>query len=351
MNLHGAHGSHSSHGNTDSHTNSVSSVTLNSSNANAHTATIGGVDWSGTFNNSVKIGVYGSSGSLSKLTSIVNNMRARPTSTTYTDNTSLSSAVSGTIPSSNTAITSSAVNNLIKHGGSSYNARYQPYTLTLNTTASVTSNGTAVADKTTNTGTGVTKTQSITGSLNTTTKSWTNSATGVAGTTKSFTYTDNLAGVAIVGARNAIPSFSATSGTIITKSQANAILAQLQNNTLQKYAGPASKSFSWTGDNTIAHSNHGSHSSSSKKFKVNIEPLNFNALDLIKNVEIKQFNYNNLIDEDPSIKHIGFIAEDTPEEFSTHYHDRMDYTNCIGILLKAIQELDSKLCKLMHEKE
>lgn len=259
MNLHGAHGSHSSHTNTDSHTNSVSNYTISKSDANPHTATIGGVDWSGTFNNSTKIGVYGSSGSLSKLTSIVNNMRARPTSSTYTDNTSLSSAVSGTIPSSNTAITASAVNNLIKHGGSTYSARYQPYTLTLNTTASVTSNGTAVAENASNTGTGVTKTQDIRGSASTTTKSWTNTATGKKGDKYSFTCTDNLAGVAIVSARNATPSFSATSGTIITKAQANTILSQLQSNTLQKYTGPASKTFSWTGSNAVAHSN--THSS------------------------------------------------------------------------------------------
>lgn len=260
---HGSHGSHSQHSNSDSHSNSVSSATLSTSNANAHTATIGGVDWSGSFSNSTKLGVYGSAGSLTQLTNIVNNMRSRPTSSTYADNTNMNSAsTTGGIATKGTAVTSSAVNNLIKYGGSSYSARYQPYTLTLNTSASVTSNGSAVSGQTSNSGTGVTKTQNISGGLSTTTNSWTNSATGLAGTTKSFTYTDNLAGAAIKGSTTSSGSFSASQGTKITKAQANAILAQLQNTTLTKWTGPASKTFSWTGSNNISHSNtHSSHQS------------------------------------------------------------------------------------------
>lgn len=260
---HGSHSSHSQHANSDAHTNSVSSQSISTSNANAHTASIGGVNWSGSFSNSTKLGVYGSSGSLTQLTNIVNDMRSRPFSSTYTDNTNMNSAsTTGGIATKGTAITSSAVNNLINYGGSSYKARYQPYTLTLNTSASVTSNGSAVSGQTNNSGTGVTKTQNINGGLSTSTKSWTNSATGLAGTTKSFTYTDNLGGNVIKGSASAYGSFSASQGTKITKAQANSILAQLQNTTLTKWTGPASKSFSWTGSNAIAHSNtHSSHSS------------------------------------------------------------------------------------------
>lgn len=261
---HGSHSSHSQHASSDAHTNSVSSVTLSTSNANAHTATIGGVDWSGSFSNSTKLGVYGSSGSLTQLTNIVNNMRSRPTSTSYADNTSMNSAsTTGSMPSKDTQVSASAVDNLIKYGGSSYNARYQPYTLTLDTSASVTSNGTAVNGQTTNEGTGVTKTQNINGGLSTSTKSWVNAAKGLDGTTVTRVYTDNLAGQVIKGTTTtASGSFSATRGTKITKSQANAILAQLQNTTLTKWTGPSHKSFSWTGSNAIAHSNtHSSHSS------------------------------------------------------------------------------------------
>ena len=43
------------------------------------------------------------------------------------------------------------------------------------------------------------------------------------------------------------------------------------------------------------------------------------------------------------------IAENTSELFSTQYHDRMDYTNCIGVLLKAVQELDKRIKALELE--
>ena len=250
---HGSHGSHSNHGNTDTHSNSLSSGTLSTSNANSHTATIGGVDWSGNFSNSTKLGVYGSSGSLSQLTTIVNSMRTRPTSSTYADNTSLNTVGNGgSIPSTGSKVTTDAVNNLLKYGGSKYAARYQPFTLTLNVTSSGTSSSGPVSD---------TKTQDISGNVNKTTTSWTSTAKGIGGTTKSYTYTDNLSGKAIKAATTASGSISATKGSKITKEQANAILSALQNTTLTKWTGPASKSFTWSGYNNISHSNsHASHS-------------------------------------------------------------------------------------------
>lgn len=260
---HGSHSSHSQHANSDAHTNSVSSVNLSKSDANNHTASIGGVDWSGSFNNSSKLGVYGSSGSLTQLIDIVNNMRSRPTNTSYADNTNLNSVSStGSIPTRGTAITSSSVNSLVNYGGSSYNARYQPYTLNLNTSASVTSNGSGVSGNTTNSGSGVTKTQDISGNLSTTTKTWTNEATGLAGTKRTYTYTDNLGGAVIKSASTYSPTFSESKGTRVTKAQADYILSVLQDSTLTNWTGPASKTFSWTGSNTIAHSNtHSNHSS------------------------------------------------------------------------------------------
>ena len=44
--------------------------------------------------------------------------------------------------------------------------------------------------------------------------------------------------------------------------------------------------------------------------------------------------------------HIGFIADDTDESIAGENHDRMDVTNCIGVLIKAIQELNEKIIKL-----
>lgn len=84
-------------------------------------------------------------------------------------------------------------------------------------------------------------------------------------------------------------------------------------------------------------------SRSSIYLKDNIEKVTLKALDLINKINIVSFNYKNNIGYDPSIKHIGFIAEDTDELLSTQYHDRMDYTNCLGILIKAVQEISDDL--------
>jgi hypothetical protein len=39
----------------------------------------------------------------------------------------------------------------------------------------------------------------------------------------------------------------------------------------------------------------------------------------------------------------GFIAEDTPEEIASPTHDRIIISSSIGVLIKALQELDIKL--------
>ena len=80
--------------------------------------------------------------------------------------------------------------------------------------------------------------------------------------------------------------------------------------------------------------------------KESIEDLKLSALDLIKKVNLVAFNYKESVGEDPTIRHYGFLAEKTDEAFSTQYHDRMDYTNCIGLLLKAVQELSDKIDSL-----
>lgn len=46
------------------------------------------------------------------------------------------------------------------------------------------------------------------------------------------------------------------------------------------------------------------------------------------------------------IKKIGFVADDTAEEFAGPNHDRMDIPNTIGVALKALQELNKKIDNL-----
>lgn len=86
----------------------------------------------------------------------------------------------------------------------------------------------------------------------------------------------------------------------------------------------------------------GFYQASSRKLKTNINPFTRSALDIIREVSVVSFNYKT----DVINKHIGFIAEDTPEELSTRNKNVMDANNTIGVLLKAIQELEAKVKEL-----
>ena len=81
---------------------------------------------------------------------------------------------------------------------------------------------------------------------------------------------------------------------------------------------------------------------SSRTLKTNISPFTRSALDIIRDVTVVSFNYKT----DVINKHIGFIAEDTPEELSTRNKNVMDSNNTIGVLLKAMQELEAKVKEL-----
>ena len=82
---------------------------------------------------------------------------------------------------------------------------------------------------------------------------------------------------------------------------------------------------------------------SSKEAKENIKTSELDALDLINRINIVDYIYK----MDPkAIPHIGFIAENTDSLLSTPKKNRMDYTNCIGVLLKAVQELSKKVAAL-----
>lgn len=83
--------------------------------------------------------------------------------------------------------------------------------------------------------------------------------------------------------------------------------------------------------------------SSSKKVKENIHPTNINGLDIINSVDVVEFNY--IADKD-KVNKIGFIAEDTNPLMSGPNQDRMELSCCIGILMKAVQELSQKIADL-----
>ena len=87
---------------------------------------------------------------------------------------------------------------------------------------------------------------------------------------------------------------------------------------------------------------------SSRKFKENIQPAEINATELIDQIDVVNFNFIRDKNKDPKI---GFIAEDTPSIFSTPRKNAMDVQNCIGILLKANQELSTRIKELEKKLE
>lgn len=83
-----------------------------------------------------------------------------------------------------------------------------------------------------------------------------------------------------------------------------------------------------------------------RELKENIEPADINALDIIDNTLITKFNFK--ADETKETR-IGYIADDTHELLSGPNHDKMDLNNCVGVMMKAIQELSEENKKLKNE--
>jgi hypothetical protein len=82
-------------------------------------------------------------------------------------------------------------------------------------------------------------------------------------------------------------------------------------------------------------------STSTQMVKTNISPFSKSALDIIEDTDIVTFNFE--FDGQDEQTHIGFIAEDTREELATSTHDRQNLVSTLGVVLKALQELDQKL--------
>jgi hypothetical protein len=74
--------------------------------------------------------------------------------------------------------------------------------------------------------------------------------------------------------------------------------------------------------------------------KTDIEAYEARALDLVDKVQVVSFKFK---EDENKVKHIGFIADDTPTELSGPNKDSMSINDCIGVLLKAVQELRSEI--------
>jgi len=86
---------------------------------------------------------------------------------------------------------------------------------------------------------------------------------------------------------------------------------------------------------------------SARAKKKNIKPTKHNAVEEINKIKIVDFNFKT--DTDNSNPKVGFIADDTDEVFSSKTKDKMDLYNCVGMLLKAVQELSEENKELKEE--
>lgn len=93
---------------------------------------------------------------------------------------------------------------------------------------------------------------------------------------------------------------------------------------------------------TSLYATEGLYMPSSMETKENIKTSTRSALDLIRRLQLKEFNYKN---DKNKKRRIGFIAEETPPMFLDGDGEYSDIYNCIGLLLKAVQELYDKIPK------
>lgn len=377
--------SHASHSNSHaSHSSSHASHSNGHSNSAAHSNSQSVSDtlgWSGAITgqhsvtatqiassvSSGKVGVYGGTGTLSAIAAVIQTAR----STMNAPN----AAYTGYGTTTGVKLNQAAVTNLLASAGGK-NKWYKNGTIHMNAHASHGNTGATNTLPTTNTEIDVTKTN---------TQSTANSGPGAqtfpgytgAGETANKTVSNVTVSTPDVIATIANPTYSVpAAGTKLTAATRDAIVATIKKVTGSTVAGfgtytlggayntthgshaSHSSSHASHSNSHASHSNshashssshsshsssHSSHSDCSLRVKENITACNLSALDLINNLQLKAFTYKPGFGYDPSIQHYGFIAEDTSEIFSTKYHDRMDYMNCIAILFKAVQELAQKI--------
>lgn len=82
------------------------------------------------------------------------------------------------------------------------------------------------------------------------------------------------------------------------------------------------------------------NATSARSEKENIRDCKLEALKLLEEVKIVEFNYKS---DSEKNNRVGFIADDTSEVLSTKNKDKMDIGSSIGVLIKAVQELNRKV--------
>jgi hypothetical protein len=85
-----------------------------------------------------------------------------------------------------------------------------------------------------------------------------------------------------------------------------------------------------------------------RELKKDIKPFEKSAMDILNATQIVNYKLDSGAHDDLTL--IGFIAEDTPSELATEQHDKMDNSNTLSVVLKAIQEIDDRIIALQNKK-
>lgn len=90
---------------------------------------------------------------------------------------------------------------------------------------------------------------------------------------------------------------------------------------------------------------------SRRDLKDNIHPYEDSALDLIADVQVVRYRY---LSDATGAPHIGIIADDTHPDLSGPARNTMMLGNCVGVLMRAVQELterNDRLERRVHDLE
>lgn len=329
-NSHSSHSAHSSHGN---HSNDASSGNPSWSGKRSADHSLTFAQVSNSLSAS-RAGIKGGTGSLTELKNYANTARA-----TYA-----SPAAQFTYDA--VKVNESNLNALLKSSGGTTKSMYPNGTV--KSTATLVINGTSYNGA-----------QDTATDNESSASAFSKTATGSSPVT-SYSLHASSSAPAKCTATKYEPTMSPTKGNKITSSDVSNILSKIKKVTTDAMGNYGTYLFS--GTRTITHTNHNNHSShtahsnhtdSRLEYKENVAPIAFKALDILSKVKTVQFNYKedavaNGHGDNPNIKHYGFIADNAPKEVATEYHDRMDMMNCIGLLIKAVQELNDRIKVIEH---
>lgn len=98
------------------------------------------------------------------------------------------------------------------------------------------------------------------------------------------------------------------------------------------------------GNKTLTATNVNSRSS--RKLKKDIEIYTKSAFDTLDKIDVVSFHFK---DDITQADKVGFIAEDSPSLVAGLNYDKMDINNCVGLLIKAVQELKEENKELRNE--